>query len=36
MSVRPKLEALWRSNKAIRTGDLEPLFIATVAKVIGM
>lgn len=32
MSFRPKLEELWRSNKSIRKGDLEPLFIATVAK----
>lgn len=32
MSLRPKLEKLWRSNKSIRKGDLEPLFIATVAK----
>ena len=31
MSIRPELEKLWRSNKDIRTGDLEPLFIATVA-----
>lgn len=32
MSFRPKLEELWRSNKSIRKGDLEPLFIAIVAK----
>ena len=31
MSIRPKLEELWRSDKSIRTGDYEPLFFATVA-----
>lgn len=31
MAIRPELTKLWRSNKLIRTGELEPLFIATVA-----
>lgn len=31
MSLRPKLQELWKNNKEIRKGGLEPLFIATVA-----
>lgn len=31
MSNRPKLKELWRNNKSIRKGDLEPFFIAIVA-----